>query len=432
MVTAPATTLPQLDETSIDPRLSLGMELEFFLAFRPGHFANPDYSHTEQALLAVGDALHRFHVPVINVREALSCATDHNYSTWSVDTDDHELSPPEAAALPNGFAAAPVEVISRAFQYKRRSFRHEIERAITAIRSLEGPDCAAITTAATGLHVHIGLGIHPRHTPPWSLPAVRNLLSFLLACEPALDQLHSAKRIGHSASSLCCPLSLFFLEREHHHASTSTSPPPPLRGIRAWLREIQAVDSLEHITRLFVRHSPANQTGRDAEEYNHNSAYNLEHLASSNHAAAPSSEAAGGKNTIEFRQHAGTLDAPAALAWIELLAALTSWFTCSPESGVFVRRRLLGPGCHRFDDIDLERIFALVGLRRDVAAYYLAKVGTGDDACLWVVEARCARFKQGVLSGFVRRVEMGEVRCGRPRAVAGVIAEKFERGMYGY
>ena len=420
MVVADAEQAPP-DEIKIDHRLSLGIELEFFIVFPPGAFGNAECPPLEQAIIAVSDALRRHRVPVADARANLACATDRDYKAWLVDTDEHKLTAAEAAQLPRGLLTAPIELVSRAFQHRKRVFPDEVRRAVAALRSLEGPRCAVFTTAACGLHVHVGLGVAPRKSDTWRLPDVKNLLAFLLACEPALDRLHTARRVGHDARSFCRPLSALFAERERQGRCA----PARSNGIYAWLREIEGVADAEGLLGLFepFRGGGGGGVAEWLEDPGaHHMAYNVENMQF----RAPTAE----KNTVEFRQHAGTLDAAAAVAWMELVATVVTFFVRYGESAALARA--LARCDLRAVDVDIADLFDVVGLRADVARHYLDRLAMDDNACFQLARARAERCRGTPLFAFVRDVEMAEMKDARPRAVQGAIADKFARGLYGY
>ncbi|USW52117.1 Putative amidoligase enzyme [Septoria linicola] len=208
-----------------------------------------------------------------------------------------------------------------------------------------------INNQTCGLHVHIGNGGPDRRLP---LPTVKNIMNLYFANEKAIDNMHSSTRITGSTlltnpefepypasphqqmidGTMNIPLSAHYMHMAHlnredpqkyleHISKNSRDENPALfpncsfpgdaqleadaksMNIAAWNRVIA---NAETIANLRVVHG-------ERKKY---SALNIDHMR------LPDS-AEGAKQTIEFRQAAGTLDAETALAWVDVLVRLVNY-----------------------------------------------------------------------------------------------------------
>ncbi|KAK0278530.1 hypothetical protein LTR35_009269 [Friedmanniomyces endolithicus] len=229
-------------------------------------------------------------------------------------------SPAELAAFPrDSYTSESVELASRRFDFFHDDWRGEIKRVLDALRQLEqSPGARFFTNASTGLHVHVA--DHDRGLP---LRAAKNLLQLATAFERCLDALHATNRIayprvfshdgGNSIGDFwCAPLSWF------HRSNGQTSADSNLYD---WLAAIEDQPSLPALnTGICGLTDEIAEAGglfhRTA--YGHNSAYNLDNLY-------PHFAGERYTGTLEFRQHAGTMDFLEVVQWIVLTTSLVRY-----------------------------------------------------------------------------------------------------------
>ncbi len=152
-----------------------------------------------------------------------------------------------------------------------------------------------------GFHVHLSAGLKT----PLSFPTLKRLVMFLWAFEPQLDSLHPPERsIVEYAGSwrLCSRFSVLFYEKWGI-----------LPSVLDGLIELEkAKDSIELIMTLNTIESSRFQ------------AYNLQTLRLFlNPGSNPFGNTHGAMETIEFRQHEGTLDVERILNWVRLIGEVT-------------------------------------------------------------------------------------------------------------
>ncbi|KAK0251725.1 hypothetical protein LTS09_013185 [Friedmanniomyces endolithicus] len=297
--------------------LTFGVEIEVIAAWP--RTVNPDHL-IPSPLKAIYSQLTSAGVPV-TLSEPGWEARAANFTHWQLKTDLIALSPAELAAFPRGsYTSESVELASRRFDFYHDDWRGEIKRVLQVLSQLEqNPGARFFTNASTGLHVHVA--DHDRGLP---LRAAKNLLQLATAFERCFDALHAANRIayprvfshdggGNSIGDFwCAPLSWF------HRANGQTSADANLYD---WLAAIEDQPSL-----------PALNTGicgltEDIAEaggmfhrtaYGHNSAYNLDNLY-------PHFAGERYTGTLEFRQHAGTMDYLEVVHWIVLTTGMVRY-----------------------------------------------------------------------------------------------------------
>lgn len=288
--------------TDID--LTFGLELEFLIVY-------PEQRIRQVALPYVGDnpasvMLYRLlHDQLISVAhfENLSDSVDNSdYTYWNVGRDDHELREAELKLVPRGYKVDAIELSSRKLSMSRDNWTEELKTVLSTFAEFERQGCRLITNIETGFHVHIG-----NNTSGFPLRTVKNIYTLATAFERCIDSLHTTHRIQHGnimePMNPSNPPSFFFYNTDND------------RYLRTWLEDIEGFETLDAFLDHFVC-----EKGRFANFTNGKSAgINFDNLRP----AAPFALAS--MNTIEFRQHAGTLDFNDICAWTLTVAQLVAW-----------------------------------------------------------------------------------------------------------
>lgn len=293
-------------DASDEPPQTFGIELEL-ICLRPAilpHSLTAFNIDSVDMVDVVYNALVRRSVPVSNHNSL--CINDGlpPFSQWRVEEEVLDLTPEEQALLPAGYIAEPLELASRKFFYARDDWRTEITTVLNALKELEAHGVKFITNRSTGFHVHVG---YDHYTVP--LRTAKNLFLFATAYEHVLDELHAAPRIAipweKQERHHCYPLSFFAKRRDHG------------RELFERLRYIERAQTYEQLGSTFFASTDEMGTGEQCT--GHNSAYNFDNLYPDEERGRYAETLTG---TIEFRQHAGTLDFTAITSWIEVTVGL--------------------------------------------------------------------------------------------------------------
>ncbi|MCJ1414393.1 hypothetical protein MMC32_000719 [Xylographa parallela] len=303
--------------TSPPLQLTFGVELEFLQTyFRESQFALRLVA-IRQELLAQGadqddvdrvigletapeknrerckilDRLQQLGVPVHN----WGVDGKKDYHRWTVSLDDsvapsdddlRSMNPQWAngqvsCLTAEGRAAmcyASVEVFSRVLPYNIDSLR-EVGIVVNTIAA----EFPVFVNESCALHVHVG-----NMDCGFPIQTVKNFATLVTCFENQFNQIHPLNRLDHP---YCLPETLAFRPRERH----------------IW-RMAEIIDQLNTPERM-IRQFGAKRNDRD--EVYHWWCYNYNNLVLA-------------KRTIEFRQHAGTLDLSAVFRWINLACTLTA------------------------------------------------------------------------------------------------------------
>lgn len=143
----------------------------------------------------------------------------------------------------------------------------------------------------TGFHVHVG-----DHHHGFPIPVVQKLMAFIWVFEPSILTAHPANRHGPSngGSIQCLPLRYGVRPLFHETINPSPSRGSHFMDIMYTILKSDGFEDIQDIKELLGPH----ESHRDRSDM-YQSAYKLGYL----------------ENTIEFRQHAGTLDGERATRW---------------------------------------------------------------------------------------------------------------------
>lgn len=218
-----------------------------------------------------------------------------------------QLSDGEAKQLPEGYVEEPIEISSRIFHSPAEATA-DISRVLEILQQMETRyGCKLYTNETTGMHVHVGND--GQEMPFVTVQRIRQLMT---AHERAFDSIHTTNRIlgpahppedpdeyeEHYESPLFAPLSFFHREREHNDGAFSSA----LNRVRK-LQQYTSNASLS----LFQ----AVEQSKRGTMHGKNSTVNLDNLRSDYGEDM--------KQTVDFRQHTGTLDLDSILAYLSLL-----------------------------------------------------------------------------------------------------------------
>ncbi|KAK3066942.1 hypothetical protein LTR53_016483, partial [Teratosphaeriaceae sp. CCFEE 6253] len=418
----------QRDRAPLD--LTLGCEFEFILAVstsptESGGMGNVSSCYTGRQLIL--DAL-RQPLPAT----CSTCGTPHGfmlalprdmhtsgYETWAVESDcTIRLTEDEGDALGGDkdyVETYSVELKTRVMSANRDllttrdrgppahthsiSWAEEVRAVLSHLnKTFNAPDddfprYRLMTNTTCGNHVHVGNGHHG-----FPLQTIKNLMSAYAACEPAIDLLQTTDRIGASGAatmkrdkpwigpkhgpfssedSEAYNSSLSALHshgvyahcraRNRQHAQDPGSYPANAFATDDAVRAAAFQYSLPAAVAI-VQHAPdlSALQGLTA-GYSHSCTFNLENLRDMGEAAA----ARYAKMTVEFRQHAATLDPEEVLPWMDFLLRLTLHAhatAVNADTGDLIGK-FLRPD---FGAIDL---LTMIGCSSSTLAHYARKLG---------------------------------------------------------
>lgn len=333
--------------------LTFGIELEFVALFPRGAFNNqePDLVPIEDeerdGEITAGHALQYFlskaNVPATGWEElgSVPLGAAPSYSKWNVSEDCVHLSIDEDHHLPDNYIEEPIEICSRILRYGD-DWRGEIRIVLDVMAYMQNRFAARfITNHTTGFHVHVGNA--GGQALPFDL--VKRIFQVTTAHERVIDSVHASSRvlapmmIDSSAhlNLLYAPLSFFHQKKDDEFGTSH---------IFDWLRRIENMQTFEQVSDLFeVEFDDYPTTG-------HSSIVNFDNLYSDTCEDV--------KNTVEFRQHVGSLDYAEIVAWVTFLATLAHF-------------------CHAASDIDIMELTLRATDAEFTVAELMRAVGCGDD-----------------------------------------------------
>lgn len=412
--------------------------------------------------------LHQWSLPL----NPIATYTTHpNYNRWTVKQDTTvKLTSSEKALFCEKLGqirAYSIEIASRVLFYygvvrtvarPASSHIHEItaqaevaavygrlQTAFNVFSDSAGHDQRLVINSTCSTHVHVGRG-----DEGFSVPTAKNIISTVVACEKSFDTLHAVSRIGGSTLALRPrsgsivdlhqeflqpepynrPWSAHFAEKVHARSSAkdrvdgnrypeshfdeySSLRPAALRyDIPSWLEIIRNAPGIDDLAYL---------------QYcaGHSSTVSLGNLEQRN--AHKES-----KKTVEFRQHAGTLQAAEILAWIEVCVRLVEFASSTSEADVAA----LYAGEWSSPLHNANELLQTIGVSKTSRDHYKKITSLGDHAYSTnVLEqelAVAASWPQElVLSRLVEHLIRG--RCDQLRfdCVARRVHDKLTKGCYG-
>lgn len=290
----PANKLQLLDYHStpnMKGPLTFGVEFEFSIAAAPEQSLDPHPTHPGRFCFPDRRRAHPFKQYLNDTLRKAGLPTQRQLSEdsrfWYVTTDPTVLPPHrDAPCQSTQYTWHPMEVVSPALYFGAPAL-DQLRVACAALSS----SYRVVPVRSAGLHVHVGNGV-----AGFDVPTVRNLIALLWVFEPQLLTLHPP----------------------HRHRDQWCA---PLRQSSVYARRLQKAE-LEPQTALVLEDffSEEFDLQRLCQE--------LTHFATRKCAVKFSNligSVDGTKRTIEFRQHAGTLDGEAAVMWVRTVVGLVEW-----------------------------------------------------------------------------------------------------------
>lgn len=347
----------------------LGIEIEFVLVHKPTilskHFSphipadegspfDPDDKVTPASALAYYLS-HSCKVPC-NSDWTPDERAGELYSKWHVGTDRLKLSSRERIHVPEGYEQAAIELKSRILS-AGENWQVEVQKVLQGLRAFEAEfKCQILTNESCGMHVHIGRmgdsgkvgrgGIIP-------VPIAKRLFQLVTAHEHNIEQMHSVDRIRYpkiqggrvrgpaeengfqvaesnifykadsgydNAGELVCFRPPSFYHRGNGISEAGISgnstldKQAPKGNIFRWLQAIEKCTSYAELSQM-------TRVVGDADIYDgHWAAYNFDNSVPE----LPPNNDTDSKGTIEFRQHAGSVDYLEVRYTVELYLKLIS------------------------------------------------------------------------------------------------------------
>ncbi|MCJ1230333.1 hypothetical protein MMC12_007006 [Toensbergia leucococca] len=277
--------------------LTFGVEIEFYIKYfkedvTPAmHSARPLEETEREDMkrrgiprpLSCNKAI-RHHISVLlrHAGIAVNQVDERGYDQWTVDKDCtiHSDADAQEPAVPLEDAVG-VELISRKLPCCESSFE-EIRRVLKIINGTFKTE----TNSSTGLHVHIG-----NQEKGFPLTCLKNLCQLVIVFQHQIESVHPDHRIDN-----------VFCEGPSEMRSLHLREGPK--------RGISIIQGCERVWQIVEAMTPTR-----------NAAYNLLDLTDSDD-----------KRTIEFRQHAGTIDSEEILMWAEFLIGMIHFCKSVPSA----------------------------------------------------------------------------------------------------
>lgn len=304
---------------NLDEIMTFGIELEFLAVYPRNIFHEiVQPGDTSDAITALSRAFTDAGVPSCG-HESLEDDEDinmdgENYTKWSVKDegglelsereqavmDEHELSPEHRVQA--------VEISSRRFTFAEH-WQDELKAVLSVFDHFRQLGVHFITNSSTGFHLHIGFGDARMH-----LATAKNVFQLCTAFEDRLDSLYTTKRIDENAAVLAeghfnAGLAWHFQNNKKTDFGSN---------IFHWLVSIEEATTYEALGKFFRNLILNNNPHSEAFTYTVNSHYstlNMDNLYPNDFRDEPT-------YTIEFRQHAGTLNFDEICSQIELKRSL--------------------------------------------------------------------------------------------------------------
>ncbi|KAK4616488.1 uncharacterized protein CLAFUR5_05130 [Fulvia fulva] len=401
---------------SSDVDLTFGVELEFIVVYHELAFETCAPDRDERlgdpfvsAIPAIMSCMERAGIGAMlsdddydeeDYRTALSQPSGKRYRKWTVSRDICELSRGERAHLPPGYLEETVELSSRVFAFNDGDSHRELASILNVLNKMKVEyGCEIFTNSTTGHHVHIGR----RDGAELPLQLCKRIFQLGTAHERNIDAMHmasrviapvSAKRFTNDLLPLYMPPSAI-----HRHATCDT----PGANLFEWLERIERVGSLEALKTMFmVSLKRRTVTG-------HFSAYNFDNLGE------------GIKNTVEFRQHAGTLDRVEIFAWVSFVCRFVQYCSQTPDV------QFVHLSC-RATDLDFKLIDFLIALdvHTDVLMHYNRD---GGEALLGIIPSRSTYQLDASFNDLIAQNDHEQEQNIAPETVDDIIARKSAPGV---
>lgn len=358
---------PSLSTMNNNLHLTLGVELEFIAVYRPGTFDSIDPHLTKDQVDGSSGYVSAAHAIYYFFNRQGLRATGFEgddddelfvpgeipYSKWQIGSDCLHVSPGENTHIPEDYTRQSIEIATPAMSFARGQWQPEIHAALRILEWIsETYECQFLVNKTTGLHVHIGNNFGEK----LPLSTVKKVLQFATAFESRLDEIHAANRVRAPELDvapfnlnyeldeipLYTPLSFF-----HHQRDTVCT-----QGggdIFSWVQRIERLDTYEKLSEFYL--VELNDILLDG----HHCTLNVDNMWADPRSARHEENLT---NTIEFRQHTGTLDVIEILAYVSMLASIVDYcdrvtdvdfltlLSCATNTSFGLLDLLNAVGCH--------------------------------------------------------------------------------------
>lgn len=416
-----ASTNPAGSGSSTDIHVdnTFGIELEFFLIYQCDRL-----EEDRGAYAAVAEVLNRHQIACrdesntnsmyYNVPTAPVEQTDtQRYAIWRVTEDYHALTEeqsrvwkeclehdPQLQSDGDGYYISSIELVSRKFRYHQDSWEAEIRQALVAIYALEqSPDFKLITNEECGFHVHVGNSVS--RVP---LDTAKELAKFVTAFEPQIEALHATHRVA-SFDHYCMNKSPLYMNLANAHFLLGVN----ALTMQGWLQRIDGCTSFAQLASVFSFPGPNQGWVSDGKQ----SAYSFDQLFVDRMQRRTRII-----NTIEFRQHAGTLDLSTILNWVHVVQAIFMTAQYKDFDQVVAASRSAGS---QWSTIEMLRH---IEVAPEVIMWYNAKLDPSSDFIVRHHDAQALRFQFTKMYDFFETLIGPDMVAMDPEEVAVAIHEK--------
>lgn len=273
------------------------------------------------------------------------------FDAWEVTEDGSIYKPDEANELAEyqRYKWHPIEVRSPALYFTKESLR-----AVQDVCSILSSTYCLNTNLTTGLHIHVGDGVKG-----FTFDTMRKLTAFLYAFEPQINSLHPESRI----------------ENIYCH---------PFRGKSQlcvnWKRENKSVITPREAVASLLRAETMGSLCKMLYTHGFTAAYQFVNIES-----VLAGFSCHSKPTIEFRQHAGTLDSDAVINWVKTVVGIMTYIREADDHDFFQllatidfeHWATLGDGCdaereEKLGPILADKDFTIVDLLKHIGVFSAA------------------------------------------------------------
>ena len=331
--------------SSVSPLdLTFGVELEFIIKYHPSYITpeirnanlNKEFDDDSeiiqsQIFLALQDA----NIPIYpsHTNDYLHFPEPTNW----VMSSDISIKAAEERKLYPEYRLTTLEISSRKLSGTPENLSASLDEIRQVIRIIKDQPFEVLVNSSTGHHVHVG-----NQTQGFPLRTLKNLCLTVYGFSYAIESIHPPHRLARKVhkDSFCLPPSVAL---------------PPTNGHAANLLRIEQCCTRDDLFDLMNPH------GLKQDAYNF---MNLDPRKSyRDHLGVDQRGPL--KTTVEFRQHAGTMDAEEVCAWAEVTTGLIQWCHHIPSGALL--RMLLTFGTHpSFGTLELLRVIG----KPHVATWY--------------------------------------------------------------
>ena len=280
------------------PPITIGIEIELIAVFRRTRpETTPSHGEDTLEMFPARQDIHErlsSRLPNLRLNECSAQSFGQGHIKWTVKGDNTiELNENEKERLPKGCVWEGVEITSRVMRYDD-DWRGEIQSVMNALLSFntKGSGYWLLNNNKTHFHVHIARG-----DQCIDFNSVKRLYYLATTFERQIDMMHSVHRIGNRGRAR--PPSHYLNRRGPGLVNT---PLGWLDRIAGWTNPIMVPGG-------------------------HEAAYNTNNMTAVEGFPPP-------YNTLEFRQHRGTLRADEMIAWTEFVVSLIKHAERTSEASV--------------------------------------------------------------------------------------------------